>query len=57
MSMVNFTHDYDKRDDFDFNFPYLRSNIPESSAYGVVVVDLYSLFHYIWHSIKCTVYW
>ena len=31
---------YDKRDDFDFpiiNFPYLRSNIPESPAYGVLV--------------------
>ena len=29
-----------KRDDFDFrifNLPYLRSNIPESHAYGVFV--------------------
>jgi hypothetical protein len=29
---------YDKRDDFNFskvNFPYLRSNIPASPAYGV----------------------
>ena len=29
--MTDFTHNYDKRDDF----PYLSSNIPESPAYGV----------------------
>ena len=32
------TNLYDKRDDFDFsivNFPYIFSNIPESSAYGI----------------------
>jgi hypothetical protein len=31
---------YDKRDDFDFaivNFPFLCSNIPLSSAYGVYI--------------------
>ena len=34
---------YDKRDEFDFptvNFPYLTSNIPESSAYAVLVSQL-----------------
>ena len=34
---------YDKRDDFDFsivNFPFLCSNIPESSAYGVFISQL-----------------
>ena len=34
---------YDKRDEFDFpivNFPYLNSNIPESSAYAVLVSQL-----------------
>ena len=34
---------YDKRDDLDFpivNFPYLRSNIPESPAYGVFLSKL-----------------
>ena len=38
--LVNFSHDYDKRDDFDFpvvNSPYLSSNIPESTAYGIFV--------------------
>ena len=38
-----FTRLYDKRDDFDFpivNFPYLSSNIPESPAYGVFVLQL-----------------
>ena len=41
--MVNFSHDYDKRDDFDFpivNCPYLSSNMPESVAYGVFVSQL-----------------
>ena len=36
--MVNCTHD--KRDDFNFyitNFPFLGSNIPSSSAYGVFI--------------------
>ena len=31
LRMVNFSHDNDKRDDFDFpvvSFPYLCSNIP-----------------------------
>ena len=31
---------YDKRDDFNFlmtNFPFLSSNIPSSSAYGVFI--------------------
>ena len=41
MMMVNFSHDsYDKCDDFDFlivNFPYLSSNTPESTAYGVFI--------------------
>ena len=39
----DFSHDYDKHDDFDFpivNFPYLSSNIPESPAYGVFVIQL-----------------
>ena len=34
---------YDKRDDFNFiivNFPFLRSNIPQSPAYGVYVSQL-----------------
>ena len=34
---------YDKRDDFNFNivnFPFLRSNIPQSAAYGVYVPQL-----------------
>ena len=34
---------YDKRDEFDFpivNFPYLNSNILESSAYAVLVSQL-----------------
>ena len=34
---------YDQRDDFDFpivNFPYLRSNIPESPAYGAFVSEV-----------------
>ena len=34
---------YDKRDDFDFpivNFPFLSSNIPASSAYGVYISQL-----------------
>ena len=34
---------YDKRDEFDFpivNFPHLNSNIPESSAYAVLVSQL-----------------
>ena len=38
MKMVNFSHDYNQRDDFDFpivNFLFLGSNIPESPAYGV----------------------
>jgi hypothetical protein len=37
---------YDKRDDFNFsivNFPYLRSNIPSSSAYGVYIFAADSL--------------
>ena len=41
--MVNFSQDYDKRDDFDFpidNFPYLSSNIPESTVHGVLVSQL-----------------
>ena len=41
--MVNFSHDYYKRDEFDFpivNCPYLSSNIPESPAYGVFVSQL-----------------
>ena len=41
--MVNFSHDYDKRDDFEFlivNFPYFSSNIPGSPAYGVFVSQL-----------------
>ena len=38
--MVDFTQDYDERDDFDshiVNFPYLNVNILESPAYGVFV--------------------
>jgi hypothetical protein len=34
---------YDKRDDFDFsivNFPFICSNIPLSSAYGVYISQL-----------------
>ena len=34
---------YDKRDDFNFhitNFPFLRSNIPSSAAYGVFISQL-----------------
>ena len=34
---------YDKRDDFNFdivNFPFLSSNIPRSTAYGVFVSQL-----------------
>ena len=34
---------YDKRDDFDFhitNFPFLKSNIPSSPAYGVFISQL-----------------
>ena len=34
---------YDKRDDFNFyitNFPFLSSNIPSSSAYGVLISKL-----------------
>ena len=34
---------YDKRDDFNFqiaNFPFLSSNIPSSSAYGVFISQL-----------------
>ena len=34
---------YDKRDDFSFNivnFPFLSSNIPQTSAYGVYVSQL-----------------
>ena len=34
---------YDKRDDFNFhvtNFPFLRSNIPSSPAYGVFISQL-----------------
>ena len=34
---------YDKRDDFNFhitNFPFLSSNIPTSSAYGVFISQL-----------------
>ena len=43
--MVNFSHDYDKCDDFEFpiiNFPYLHvsSNIPESPVHGVFVSQL-----------------
>ena len=41
--MVNFTYDYDKRDKFDFtivNVPDLNCNIPESSAYAVLVSQL-----------------
>ena len=41
--MVNFSHDYDKRDDFDFpivNFRYLSRNIPESPVYGFFVSQL-----------------
>ena len=39
---------YDKRDDFDFriaNFPFISSNIPESSAYGDNISQLIS---YAW---------
>ena len=35
-----FTRLYDKRGDFDVNFPYLSSNIPESPVYGVFVSQL-----------------
>ena len=45
---------YDKRDDFDFkivNFPYMRSNIPCSPAYGVFISQL------IRYSRACTDYY
>ena len=38
-----YTSIYDKRNDFNFhiiNFPFLRSNIPASSAYGVFISQL-----------------
>ena len=41
--MVNYSHDYVKRDDFDFpivNFPYLSSNFPYFPTYGVFVSQL-----------------
>ena len=44
MRTVTFSHDSDKRDEFDFpivNFPYLNSNIPESSAYDAFVHSWY----------------
>ena len=37
---------YDKRDDFNFhiiNFPFLSSNIPSSSAYGVFYIWVYTI--------------
>ena len=39
---------YDKRDDFDFhivNFPFLSSNIPSSSSYGVYISQLVRYAH------------
>ena len=39
-----YTYIYDKRDDFNFhitNFPFLRSNIPSSPAYGVLSLNFY----------------
>ena len=48
MKMVHFSHDYDKRDNFDFpivNCSYLSSNILESPAYGVFVSQL---IRYAW---------
>ena len=48
--MVNFSHDYDKREDFDFpvvNVPYLSSNIPESPAYGAFVSQLIRLLRFV----------
>ena len=46
---------YDKRDDFNFHithFPFLGSNIPSSSAYGVFISQL---IRYVraWSSNKC----
>ena len=44
---------YDKRDDFNFhitNFPFLRSNIPSSPAYGVFISQL------IWYARDCFSY-
>ena len=41
--MVHFSHNYDKRDEFDFpkvNLPYLSSKIPESPAYGLFISQL-----------------
>ena len=34
---------YDKRDDFDFdivNFPFLDSDVPRSTSYGVYILQL-----------------
>ena len=44
---------YDKRVDFNFlivNFPYIRSNIPATPAYGVYISQL------IWYSRACGSY-
>ena len=44
---------YDKRDDFNFNithFPFLSSNIPTSSAYGVFISQL------LWYARACSSY-
>ena len=37
---------YDKRDDFDFdivNFPFLDSDVPRSTSYGVLHFSTYSV--------------
>ena len=37
---------YDKRDDFDFdivNFPFLDGDVPRSTSYGVIFLNLFDL--------------
>ena len=41
------TEIYDKRDDFDFdivNFPFLDGDVPRSTSYGFIFLNLFDLF-------------
>ena len=44
---------YDKRDDFDFdivNFPFLDGDVPRSTSYGFIFLNLFGL-------LECLVMW
>ena len=46
---------YDKRDDFDFdivNFPFLDGDVPHSTSYGFIFLDLFGLLE-----CDCLVMW